>query len=1314
MRPGTLIADRYRIAQRVGVGGMGTVYRAHDQRDDDAAVAIKVALQADNDNHRNRFSREARALSECLNALDHPGVVRYIAHGLTVDMRPYLVMEWLEGRELADLLRAGALTEPETIVAGLQIAEALVAVHSGGVIHRDIKPSNIFLIDGDLGKLKLLDFGLARMDATMTVATRTGTAMGTPSYMAPEQAHTDKPVDHRADLYALGAVLFSCLAGRPPFEGNHVMAILAQLHMEVAPRVRSLCAHVSPDMDRLIARLLAKEPRDRLATAEVVASALRAIRAGESVDLDRLDDHSGAAIAITSGENRFTTVALLSRWSHPQTRGDSLESTEPDLDDERLAALATDHGGHLVPLAPFVAMLSFSAERDPTAAATRAARFALAVHARHPTIPLVLATGQRVTRRYSSFGDVLERAMSILESTGATPGGTRSVEVDEVTASLLKGRFELRAQPPGTPAGERKQRFLLASERRLDDSLTSLDGRPTRCVGRRRELALLCASLEDCIDEGIAQQVLITGLPGSGKSRLAYELIQHASQVGSVRVWLARADALRAGSPFGLVSDLLAQVMGVGAKADPEQRRRQVRQYLHARAPESDNERMAAFLGELVGAPLADDTRPYLADARADHQLMNDRLRETWEAWLDAELIRGPILCVLDDVQWSDQATLRFMKLAMRRVHERPFMLLGLGRPEAHELFSKQLDSSDATLIPLKPLGARACRELAAELAGDALGADTLKRVIEQCGGNPFYLEELIRHALTDGSQELPGSVLAMVSARLAALDAMERRILRAGSVFGASFSTEALAALLGDEVHALRPALDRLVDRRMLDRLRSSNERDSHGYQFHHEYIREAAYGLLTDTDRSAAHERAADWLLASSERDPIRLAEHYRRAEVLDRAIPWFHKAARQALAADDLDAVVTWAERAIECGAAGEARGALRLLQAEALNWNAAQAQACVHAQEAAELLLTGSGRWAHAVHMLAWSLAYVEQTDNIPGLADSLIEHAPGNSEPIYDIALSHCATIVSAFHFQESLDALLRVVRRREQRGIANRRVRANLAHMKACLADNENDFGAAARWFLVAAEEWDALDNRRLRYFSEFNLACALCGLGQYRACIDILAIDMDDDLQSDFIRVERKHNLLIALVRNGDFVDARQLRDEWLDSDSSHLPAQGWIRSSWHVSAALLELLGGHRDEALTWLHNAPTERPNLPSYYRSMASAITARILLERGDSGQALVTLASDHDFADVTALCRAPTFTQLALVEALHADGQGERAKELLRAFCTRLLDIARRIDNPEWRVSFTERVFENRRLLQLARDWGLALPELDRR
>ncbi len=271
----------YAIDRKLGEGGMGVVYAAHDERLG-RRVALKMMSSVANDETaRKRFWREARAAA----SVNHPNICQLYEIGEDGG-ELFIAMELLEGEALSDRLRRGALSVAETVPIGLGILAALSALHSRGIVHRDLKPSNVFLTPHGV---KLLDFGLARpTDPALARSvsssgdlTSPGIAVGTPGYMAPEQLMGD-PLDGRTDLFAAGAVLFETLAGRPAFDGRSVFAILhATLH-EQPPALTGSSAVIAAD--RVIRRALAKRPADRPASAEAVADELRAIRGLDDAD----------------------------------------------------------------------------------------------------------------------------------------------------------------------------------------------------------------------------------------------------------------------------------------------------------------------------------------------------------------------------------------------------------------------------------------------------------------------------------------------------------------------------------------------------------------------------------------------------------------------------------------------------------------------------------------------------------------------------------------------------------------------------------------------------------------------------------------------------------------------------------------------------------------------------------------------------------------------------------------------------------------------------------------------------------------------
>jgi len=210
-------------------------------------------------------------------AFRHFGIVRHVAHGAIPTGEPYLVMEWLEGEDLAARLARRRLTLAETLTFGARIGEALGAMHARGFVHRDVKPANMFLVGGDVAEVKVIDLGLA-WSGEMTRLTDSGGLVGTLSYIAPEQARGD-PFDARADVFSLGCVLSECLTGAIVFADEGMMALLTKILHKEAPRLRDRCPEAPPALDALVARMLAKDPDQRPRNGLEVAAALAAISA---------------------------------------------------------------------------------------------------------------------------------------------------------------------------------------------------------------------------------------------------------------------------------------------------------------------------------------------------------------------------------------------------------------------------------------------------------------------------------------------------------------------------------------------------------------------------------------------------------------------------------------------------------------------------------------------------------------------------------------------------------------------------------------------------------------------------------------------------------------------------------------------------------------------------------------------------------------------------------------------------------------------------------------------------------------------------
>ncbi|MFI6939426.1 protein kinase [Streptomyces sp. NPDC050418] len=274
---------RYIVEERIGSGGMAAVYRARDtELERTVAVKTMSAALAAEESGRERFRREARAVAR----LSHPNVVAVFdvrEEPLPGGPLSYLVMEYVDGQTLAASMPAGpgagAGDLDRTLRVTGEILDALAASHAQGMVHRDIKPANVMVCPD--GSVKVMDFGIAHaLETPGTALTRTGTAIGTPHYMSPEQFEGQRGLDGRSDLYSLGVVLFELLTGEVPFDADSGFQVGYQHVTKPPPTLGERGARVPAAVEALVARALAKDPADRFADAEAMRAEVRRLREG--------------------------------------------------------------------------------------------------------------------------------------------------------------------------------------------------------------------------------------------------------------------------------------------------------------------------------------------------------------------------------------------------------------------------------------------------------------------------------------------------------------------------------------------------------------------------------------------------------------------------------------------------------------------------------------------------------------------------------------------------------------------------------------------------------------------------------------------------------------------------------------------------------------------------------------------------------------------------------------------------------------------------------------------------------------------------
>ncbi|HEX7839696.1 MAG TPA: serine/threonine-protein kinase, partial [Kofleriaceae bacterium] len=467
MESGALLGGRFELEHQIGVGGMGKVFRARD-RTSGEAVAVKV-ISDERGFHAERFGREIEVLAE----LSHPGIVRYVAHGETPSGELFLAMEWLDGEDLKSCLARGALSASDAVRLVTRVAEALGAAHARGIVHRDLKPSNLFLPGGHVEQVKVLDFGVARREGR-TQLTRTGMMIGTPGYMAPEQASSGGAVDARADVFALGCVLFQCLTGTPAFDGDSAAGILGKILFADAPRVSSQWSDVPDDLDALVARMLSRQPALRPSDGAHLAAALAALQSVARGTGVTSRDRPASSRAIPGSERRFLAVTLL-----------GIATEQDERAEEALRQVSTSHGGRLEPLADGSTVVVLEADRRvATDLAAQAARCALAMRSACGGRPMAIAMGRADSTSTLPYGDAIDRAARLLAQVTRTQDEPAPIALDDVIAGLLDARFDVTER-------EAEAGLVLRGERPLMQGARTLLGRPTSCVGRDWELTAL-------------------------------------------------------------------------------------------------------------------------------------------------------------------------------------------------------------------------------------------------------------------------------------------------------------------------------------------------------------------------------------------------------------------------------------------------------------------------------------------------------------------------------------------------------------------------------------------------------------------------------------------------------------------------------------------------------------------------------------------------------------------------------------------------------------------------------------------------------
>jgi eukaryotic-like serine/threonine-protein kinase len=1308
MNPGELVAGRFEIDKLAGQGGMSTVYRAIDRADGAGRpVAIKLLHAGRSD--EDRFVREA----EILALLDHPAFVRYVDFGRS-DGRYYLATEWLEGYDLAERLRQGPLTLAGAVQLAERLAGALSHLHELGIVHRDVKPSNVLLAFGNPAEARLVDLGIARRGGALL--TLTGELLGTPAYMAPEQARGESDIDGRADLFSLGCLLFECLTGRPSFQGTNPVAVLAKILWEPAPRLAELVAGTGTELDELIGSLLAKDKNGRPRSAREAEQRLRRLRLDPSAlpenPAPRARENDWPAAAPTAGrglelENQLVSIVLLAPAAlvrEATAIGESPTAVSPSSHHalpnaakvELLIAKAAPFGGEVQALANGAVVVTIRGAGVATDRATLAARCALALHQAAGSLATALATGRATLAGRLPVGDVIDRAARLLRAAGADP---RSVRLDEATAGLLDARFELGGDEEG---------FFLREELPHRSGLRPMLGFPSPFVGREGEMALLRRLAEEVLLDREARALLILAPPGGGKSRLLAELaIFIEGHEQDSEIWLGRADPLAAAAPYGLLASALRHTAAIRDDEPPALRRSKLRARLRRHLDESTADRVALFLGELIGAGAAEDgDLAALRAARHDPQLMGDQLRRAWLDLFAAESREQPLFLLLEDLHWGDLASVQTVDAALLQLGRQAMGVLAAGRPETADRFPGLWASRPLATVPLRALGRRPAAALVRARLGQDADPAVVDRLVEHAAGNPFFLEELARARAEGGSEALPETVLAMVQVRFESLPAELRRVLRAASVFGQSFWRRGVAQVVagGEAGGALAPpeAMEKLAALELIEKRLPSRFAAEEEYGFRHALFREAAYALLSPAGRLLGHRLAGQWLEKAGEQSPPVLAEHFDRGDRRQLAAPYFAAAAERDLEGGDVAAALGHALRGLEVVEAAATRGWLHLVAAEACRWSGRPQDTQQHAERALEDLAPNGRLFFRA---LGEGLVAASRRGDAT-VAGRLLERLlAAESRPEKRSAHLYCLALAArqVFHEGRAEDAEQLVSRAEAlaREGGVEAWALAELERLRGARARHRGDLAGDLAGYSAALAAFEAIGDRRSAANTRVSLGFAYLEAGALeRGEAELRAgLELAEELGLPGVKNRARQNLGLALYLRGETGPAINLLEQVAAASRQHDDKrfEGWsliYLASARLAAGDPAGAAGDAGRARDLLAGSPPARAG--------ALAVLARAKVRSEELGEAKAAAAEAmavlHEQGGIEEF---ESLVRLAWIEVLEA--QHDTAALLLAAWSAqkRIEARAAAIADPEMRRAFRQNLPENAALLAYA-------------
>ena len=927
---GKLFANRFKIIEKLGEGGMGVVYKAKDIKLN-RTVALKFLSERylEHEDQQKRFVQEAQTAA----LLDHPNICTTYeidqAEGQT-----YIMMSYIDGHSLKEKIALSPIKPKEALEIMAQVAEGLQEAHENGIIHRDIKSDNIMITKK--AQAKIMDFGLAKVFEG-TEVTKTASIMGTVSYMSPEQAQGEN-VDHRTDIWSAGVVLYEALTAQMPFLGNNPGTVLHSVINKYPKPPSEIKEDIPSSLDRIVLKCLRKNVEDRYSSAKHLLSDLN----------DLLDRERGVKKNVgvsekweiyKESERRQATVVFAKVLGY--------EELQEKFDPEEAALIMNScfdmftsiiekYGGRKYRImgnrysALFgipVAIENAPIEAVNAAIEMRNEIFRLNTHKKlKPSLDIHIGIDSGVViagplsldgEEYSVTGTSVNTASRLMDLTD-----NGKIYVGPLTYRYSQGGFVYQQLKPVSLTGKKETvpiYELLSEKETLHRKGFALDRMiNSEMVGRNRELDKLEYHVLKVInDEGSVVNVI--GEAGIGKSRLVAELLEKES-IKKVQCLRGRALSFGKNLSYYPIIDILKSWGNIQEEDSENESAAKIEETIRQICP-YDVDDIFPFIATLMGITLTGEHADRIRGIEGD-AIEKLILKSTRELIISGAK-RRPLLIILEDLHWSDITTVELLESLYRLAENNRILFINIFRPN-YKQTSDRLQESIRDRCPgfytdiyLEPLDEKQCDLLIQNLLkATGIPQNVKMSIARSAEGNPFFIEEVLRSFIDEGIVEhrggefkvtekidsviIPETIKDVIMSRIDRLDDKTKSLLKEASVIGRYFFHKILmsVAKITEDID------ERLGYLQRIQLIKKRKRLEEVEYLFKHALAHETTYESILLIKRKELHIKVAK-AIESVFSDRLyefygMLAFHYSRGDEMEKAEEYLLKAGEEALKA------------------------------------------------------------------------------------------------------------------------------------------------------------------------------------------------------------------------------------------------------------------------------------------------------------------------------------------------------------------------------------------------------------------------------